>query len=145
MGRLVETTRGDSKDWDDRQKNLDDYMKSIQDANYRATDAYPGYPYSGASAAEIASIPLPKPRAQVRFFAPAAQRRRPMPLNPFAFQQMVRQHQARVRQQIAQARQQMIHGRQAAPQLIQNPFVASSGRQGFDQPIIQNPFVRSSP
>ena len=90
-----------------------------------------------------APVARPMPAPQVRL--PVVSQRRPMPLNPFAFQQMVRQHQAQVRQQIMQSRQQMLPGRQAAPQLIVNPFAASSGRQELDQQFIQNPFVGSSP
>jgi hypothetical protein len=85
--------------------------------------------------------PMPAPQARL----PAAPQRRPMPQNPVAFRQMALQHQAQVRQQIMQSRQQMLQGPPAAPQLIVNPFVASAGRQDFDQQIIQNPFVGPKP
>src|SRR5262249_46762240 len=126
------------KEWDDwwnqREKSQKEWDDWWNQRGYGASSAYPGYPYSGLSAAEKAAIPLPKPRAQVGF-VPATPQRRTIPLNAMALQQLVRQNQERARQQIMQARRQMLPGPQAAPQLIINPFVATAGRQEPDQQI----------
>ena len=56
--------------------------------------------------AALVAGPMAAP--QVRFPAQAIPQQAPMPFDPVAFQQMVRQNQERVRQQILQTRQQMM-------------------------------------
>lgn len=134
------------KEWDDWWKQQEKSQREWDDwwnrQGYGAADSYAG---SGLSAAEIAAIPLPKPTAQVRPFVPALPQQRLARQNPAAFQQMVRQHQARVRQQILLARQEMVRERREPPQMIQNPFVESpplrQGHQDSGSTIIQNPYV----
>src|SRR5262249_4654893 len=59
-------------------------------------------PAAGPSTPPKAPVVRPAPAPQLRSLVPAAPQRWPMPQDPIAFQQMVREHQARVRQQIMQ-------------------------------------------
>jgi hypothetical protein len=138
----------EAQEWRDsqqKQQEWDDWMNRGQgSAEAGGLGAGPTSTRPQAPLARLRPVP------QVRSFVPAAPRPRPMPQNAIAFQQMVRQHQARVRQQILQAQQQMLHGRQEyGPLVMQNPFVSSSpmqGRQESSGPLMsQNPFVDSSP
>ena len=60
------------------------------------------------TATPAAPVAGPMAASQVRFPAQAIPQQAPMPLDPVAFQQMVRQNQERVRQQILQTQQQMM-------------------------------------
>jgi hypothetical protein len=70
-------------------------------------------PVAGPVAIPQAAAPVAAPPvAPVMVPAQAVPQQLPMPLDPVAFQQMVRQNQERVRQQILQAQQQIIQRRQ---------------------------------
>jgi hypothetical protein len=64
------------------------------------------------AAQPAAPVAGPVAAPQVRFPAQAVPQQRPMPLDPVAFQQMVRQNQERVRQQILQTQQQIMQRHQ---------------------------------
>ncbi len=119
----------EAQEWRDsqqKQQEWDDWMNWI---NRGQGSAVAGGSEAGPmSTSPKAPTARPQPLPQVRSFVPSAPRPRPTPRNAIAFQQMVRQHQARVRQQILQAQQQMMHGRQesSGPLLIKNPYVDSS-------------------
>jgi hypothetical protein len=82
-------------------RNFSDEMSSLrQDAIDQARNQ-PAAP---------AAAPVAAP--QVRFPAPAVPQPRPMPFDPVAFQQMVRQNQQRVQQQIMQVQQQVMQRQQ---------------------------------
>ena len=59
-----------------------------------------------------APVAGPVAAPQVRFPAPAVSQQLPMPLDPVAFQQRVREHQEMVRQQMMQTHQQMMQRHQ---------------------------------
>jgi hypothetical protein len=116
--RQVQQWRDDER----KQKEWDDWRNRLSgDAPAAAPAAGPAAGTAAGPAAGPKSTPAKAPvkrRApvpQVRAYTPAASQRRPVPQDPVAFQQMVRQNQARVRQRIMQVRQQILQRRQAFP------------------------------
>jgi len=73
------------------------------DGSWHASDGL-----GNEAVAPAAPVAGPMTAAQVRFPAQAIPQQAPLPQDPVAFQQMVRQNQERVRQQILQTRQQMM-------------------------------------
>ena len=73
-----------------------------------------------------APVAGPVAAPQVRFPAQAVPQQRPMPLDPVAFAQIVRQNQERVRQQILQTQQQIM---QRHEEIIQQHQLLIMGRQ----------------
>jgi hypothetical protein len=104
----------EGRDNERKQQEWDDWLNRL-----RGDAPAAGAPAGPKSSPAKAPVARPAPVPQVRSFVPAAPQRRPVPQNPVAFQQMVRQNQARVRQQIMQTRQQIMRTRQQIVQIHQ--------------------------
>jgi len=100
------------QDQNDLRNLADEMAKSRQEIIDQARnqpDAQPAQPVAG-SVVVPPKAPVAGPAAvpQVRFPAQAVPQQPPMPFDPIAFQQKVRQDQERVRQQIVQMQQQIM-------------------------------------
>ncbi len=90
-----------------------DLRTFADEMNRMRQDTQPAPPVAGPVAVPPkAPVAGPVAARQVRFPPQAVPQQRPMPLDPVAFQQMVRQNQEKVRQQIMQTQQQILQRHQ---------------------------------
>ena len=124
--RLNETGQYQAKLFQETVQEYQDLRNSADEINSMRQDAQPAPPVAGLALPPAAPVAGPVAAPQVRFPAQAVPQQRPMPLDPVAFAQMVRQNQERVRQQILQTQQQIM---QRHEEIIQQHQLLIMGRQ----------------
>ena len=117
IDRANETGQYQAELFQETVQQYQDLQTSADEMNSMRQDTPPAPPAAGPVAVPTkAPVAGPAAAPQVRFPARAVPQQRPMPLDPVAFQQMVRQNQEKVRQQILQTQQQIM---QRSQEIIQ--------------------------
>jgi len=119
------------------QKDRDDYINSVIERATALRDAS----WAGAEPEAPAAVPQPKPPVAAPVPAPPVNfHPQPVPQDPAAFVQMVRQNQERAQQQILQGQQQLLQqaGRVAAPPAVPQQPPMPLDPVAFQQMVRQN-------
>lgn len=113
IDRVNETGQYQAELFQETVQQYQDLRTFADEMNSMRQDAQPAPPVAGPVAVPPkAPVAGPVAAPPVRFPARVVPQQRPMPLDPVAFQRMVRRNQEKVRQQILQTQQQIMQRHQ---------------------------------